>query len=182
MPKNLGRFLSLILRHKPETIGLTLDANGYADIKELIVALGKHGTAVIRQDIDDVVAEDNKSRYSFSKDGTKIRAVQGHSLPVELNYKAVDPPFALYHGTTTRHLDSIFVSGLLKGTRQHVHLSRDVKTAGEVGSRHGKPEVLFVDSKKMHDHGLKFYQAENGVWLTDYVPVKYLTHVKDGKK
>jgi len=166
----VSKFLSLILRHKPQTIGLKLDAHGWADIDEII--LKSKNIKLNREIIDEVVSKDNKQRFIIEDD--KIRANQGHSIEVDLELKAITPPDILYHGTATRFLESIMKTGLSKQNRQYVHLSKDIKTAIAVGKRHGKVIVLEVDSKRMIRDGYEFYLSENGVWLTKSVPVGYL--------
>jgi len=168
--KNVSKFLSLLLRHKPETIGLMLDENGWADIDELISKSKE--IALTRALIDEVVADSDKQRFII--EGNKIRANQGHSIAVDLEFKAVRPPDMLYHGTATRFLDSIMQGGLTKQQRLHVHLSKNIETATAVGKRHGKVVILEVESKKMFEDGYEFYLSENEVWLTDVVPVEYL--------
>lgn len=169
-----SKFLSLILRHKPEEIGLTLDANGWASIEELIDLAGRRGTRLSRPQIETIVAESDKQRFAISDDGTMIRANQGHSVDIALGLATQTPPDQLFHGTATRFLDSIRESGLHSASRQHVHLSSDVHAAEKVGSRHGKPVILVVESGQMARDGHLFYLSENGVWLTDNVPAKYL--------
>jgi putative RNA 2'-phosphotransferase len=169
-----SKFLSLILRHKPEEIGLTLDPNGWAAIDELIALASTRGTQLSRDQIETIVAESDKQRFAISSDGTKIRANQGHSVGIALGLAPQTPPEQLFHGTATRFLDSIRESGLHSASRQHVHLSSDRETAEKVGSRHGKPVTLLVESGRMARDGHLFYLSENGVWLTDSVPAKYL--------
>jgi len=168
--KKISKFLSLILRHKPETIGLKLDTHGWADIDELMAK--SKNIKLTRALIDEVVAQNDKQRFII--EGNKIRANQGHSIDVDLEFKAVTPPDMLYHGTATRFLESIIQTGLSKQKRQHVHLSKDIETAIMVGKRHGKVVILEVDTKRMLEDGYEFYLSVNGVWLTDVVPVKYL--------
>jgi putative RNA 2'-phosphotransferase len=170
----ISKFLSLILRHNPGKIGLTLDANGWADVNELLQKANRTGFRFDRQTLEKVVAENDKKRFAFSPDGTKIRASQGHSIHVDLQLEPVSPPEVLYHGTAERFKDSILKKGLHPGNRQHVHLSKDIDTAIKVGSRHGKPIVLIVDTRMMEKDGLVFHLSDNGVWLTENVPVKYL--------
>jgi len=172
--KKVSKFLSLILRHKPEAIGIQLDRQGWANTEELIRKMSAKGTRVDRTLLEEVVAQNNKKRFSFNADGTKIRANQGHSIQIDLGLEAVEPPEFLYHGTATRFLDSIRQSGLEKRSRQHVHLSKDKATAINVGGRHGKPVILIVEAGKMHKAGYSFFISKNGVWLTDNVPVTYL--------
>ncbi|MTW12946.1 RNA 2'-phosphotransferase [Pseudoduganella eburnea] len=169
-----GKFLSLILRHKPEEIGLTLDPNGWSSIDELIALASARGTQLSRDQIETIVAESDKQRFAISADGAKIRANQGHSVEIALGLAPQTPPEQLFHGTATRFLDSIRESGLHSASRQYVHLSSDRATAEKVGSRHGKPVILLVASGQMARDGHLFYLSENGVWLTDSVPAKYL--------
>lgn len=170
----LSKLLSLVLRHQPEAIGLDLDENGWADVDDLLPKLQKRDRTITLEQLERVVAENNKQRFRFSEDGLRIRANQGHSLEVKLGLSPVEPPEFLFHGTATRFLESILSEGLVRGTRQHVHLSADQKTAVIVGKRHGTPIVLRVMAAKMREEGLLFYCSENGVWLTDHVPVIYL--------
>lgn len=170
----LGRFLSLVLRHNPGAAKIKLDEHGYADVDQLIKGVNRSGWKMDRQRLERIVAENNKKRYSFNEDGTKIRANQGHSLHVNLGLQEQAPPDILYHGTSANVVDSIRAKGIVKGTRQHVHLSADVETARTVGSRHGKPAVLTINATVMHADGYKFYQSDNGVWLCDHVPWKYV--------
>jgi len=165
-----GRFLSLILRHKPEEIGLKLDSEGWANVAELL----KKGNMDMAT-LEEIVATNNKKRFKFNDDKTKIRASQGHSVRVDLKLEPQIPPDNLFHGTATHFLSSIYEKGLVAGSRQQVHLSSDKDTAINVGQRHGKPIVLNVNAKVMSDDGIKFYLSDNGVWLTDHVPIKYLT-------
>ena len=168
-----SKFLALILRHKPEAIGIILDPEGWADIEEIVA---KSGGRLTRELIDRAVEENNKKRYAVSEDGKRIRARQGHSVKdVDLKFDPVEPPDVLYHGTSSDCLQAIQVEGLLKMKRHHVHLSADMDTAYKVGNRHrGTPFVLQVDAKKMHSDGYKFFRSENGVWLTDSVPRQYI--------
>lgn len=166
-----GRLLALALRHKPEVLGLTLDDRGYADVWEILKGF-RH--PVTFEDLKRIVETNDKQRFAFNSDCTKIRASQGHSIYVDLGYKPVVPPPVLYHGTAVRVLSLIKDKGLIKGTRQHVHLSADYETAENVGRRHGYPVVLDVYSAKMAEDGYEFYLSANGVWLTDHVPAKYL--------
>lgn len=176
MSKNekLSKFLSLVLRHKPEAIGLRLDAAGWANIQELVRLAGQNGTVLSEALISEVVETNSKQRFAISDDGRSIRANQGHSVNVELGLTAIEPPETLFHGTAERFIESILALGLSKGSRNHVHLSADIETAVSVGRRYGKPVVLLVDSGKMHRDGNKFFRSENGVWLTDAVSVKYI--------
>jgi putative RNA 2'-phosphotransferase len=169
-----SKFLSLVLRHKPEKIQLGLDKNGWADVEELIEKAARAGMRLNKQQLHQVVAENDKKRFSFNEDATKIRANQGHSISVDLNLIAVAPPEVLYHGTATRFLDSIKSNGLFSGDRQHVHLSADEQTAISVGRRHGQPMVLVVYAGEMAQQGYRFYQSANEVWLTEKVPVEYI--------
>lgn len=169
-----SRFLSLILRHKPEEIGLSLDENGWAEVDELIVLVNEHGRRLTRDLLQVVVEANDKKRFVFNGDGTKIRANQGHSVEVDLALPPRQPPERLFHGTATRFVGSIRSQGLVPGSRQHVHLSLDSTTAIKVGQRHGKPAVLEIDAGGMHRTGHVFYCSENGVWLTERVPVEFI--------
>jgi putative RNA 2'-phosphotransferase len=171
---NISKFLSLVLRHKPETIGLMLDDNGWADTKILIEKLSKYGFQITEDILIHVVDTNTKKRFSFNEFKTKIRANQGHSIEVELHLKETEPPQLLYHGTSEKSIHSILATGLDKKSRNHVHLSRDIETAIQVGRRHGRPKVFIVSSGQMKREGFQFYLSDNDVWLTDNVPSKYL--------
>ena len=171
----VSKFLSLVLRHQPQKIGLTLDENGWTDVANLLRQINKHGLKLTSEELQYVVATNNKKRFAFSQDQTQIRASQGHSIAINLDYQPVAPPDTLYHGTSDKSVPAILSTGLEKRNRHHVHLSRDIATALNVGSRHGKPAVLRVAALNMHHDGFVFYLSENQVWLTDYVPSKYLT-------
>ncbi len=170
-----SRKMSLVLRHKPEAIGLTLDTNGWALVTDLLNRLAATGTPITRTELDTIVAENNKKRFAFNPDGTKIRASQGHSIDVDLEFEPLTPPDELFHGTATTSVDSILATGLQSRSRQHVHLSLDLATATQVGARHGRPVILTVDAAAMHKDGYKFYRSANDVWLTDEIPSRYLT-------
>lgn len=171
-----SKFLSLVLRHAPETIGLSLDANGWAEVDQLLAQAASHGKAITRAQLDAVVANDSKTRYAYSDDGLRIRANQGHSLAaVDIGLPPATPPAALYHGTASRFVDAIREQGLRPGSRNHVHLSATEDTAVNVGSRHGKPVVLSIDTAAMLAQGHVFYLSANGVWLTDAVPAAFIT-------
>lgn len=169
-----SKFLSLVLRHQPEAIGLTLDAQGWAEVGELIRLANAAGRELNRPLLERVVAENDKKRFALSEDGKRIRASQGHSIDVDLALSAVPPPARLYHGTATRFLESIRSSGLHAASRQHVHLSADLGTALKVGQRHGKSVVLTVNAAEMAEAGHTFFLSANGVWLTEQVPVEFL--------
>lgn len=170
-----SKFLSYVLRHEPQAIGLSLDQEGWADVDALIAAANQHGRQLDRALIEQVVETNEKKRFALSADGGLIRAVQGHSTEsVAISFEERTPPAVLYHGTATRFLDSIREQGLRPGSRHHVHLSEDVATATSVGQRYGKPVVLTVDAARMHAQGFKFYQAQNGVWLTPDVPAEFI--------
>lgn len=173
--KRIGKFLSLVLRHDPQKIDLELDKQGWASTKELIEKCKKHRYHFSMDDLIEIVETNDKQRYCFNEKKTKIRANQGHSIEIDLALNPIEPPEYLYHGTATRFLDSIQKEGIIKGSRQYVHLSKDKETATKVGSRHGKVIVLTIMTGKMYQDGILFYQAENGVWLTDYIDAKYIS-------
>lgn len=175
MTKELSKFMSLVLRHEPDRIGIVLDPAGWTALEVFVSKLRKAGHKVERADVERVVADNDKKRFTISADGRRIRAAQGHSVPVDLGLEPKTPPDILFHGTASTSLDSIFGSGLNAGGRRQVHLSLDHDTAVKVGGRHGKPVVLKVDCAKMVADGFKFYQADNGVWLVDGVPAAYLS-------
>lgn len=170
-----GRFISLILRHHPEEGGVTLDSHGYADVSRLIDGVAKKFHGFNMDDLERIVRENNKQRYSFNEDKTKIRANQGHSVSgIDLELKPVSPPDLLYHGTAEASVPIIMEEGLKPMSRQYVHLSAEYETAVNVGKRHGKPQVLTIDTKAMERDGFSFFISENGVWLTAHVPPKYI--------
>lgn len=169
-----SKFLSLVLRHKPETIGLELDAQGWTSVSDLLLALSTSRFPLSLAELQEVVRSNDKQRFSFSDDGTQIRANQGHSLSIDLGYEQAVPPTLLFHGTAERFLISIRQHGLIKGQRHHVHLSADTETALNVGKRYGKPVVLRIASEGMNKDGHLFFRSANGVWLTEHVPVNYI--------
>ena len=175
----LGRLLSYLLRHHPEDAGIQLDSHGWADVDALIHGVSTMGRYLSRADLERIVRENKKRRYSFSPDGKRIRANQGHSIPVDLELLPEIPPDPLYHGTASRFWESIQKQGLLKQSRQSVHLSSDRKTALDVGIRHGIPIILRIHTGKMLKDGFSFYLSENGVWLCESVPAVYLEKEKD---
>ncbi|MFJ7796404.1 RNA 2'-phosphotransferase [Pseudomonas sp. NPDC096950] len=171
-----SKFLSYVLRHEPQAIGLELDIDGWAYIHTLISGAARDGRTLDRQLIQQVVDSSDKKRFSISDDGQRIRAVQGHSTKtVDLQFEEKRPPATLYHGTATRFMASIQEQGLIPGSRHHVHLSQEVETANAVGQRYGTVVILKVAALQMLEQGYKFYQAENGVWLTEQVPVTFIT-------
>ena len=169
-----SKFLSLVLRHRPEHIGLRLDQQGWVEIDELLAAAGRSGRQLTRPLLERIVRENDKQRFAISPDGKRIRARQGHSVEVDLGLQPVEPPELLFHGTVAKFMDSIRSAGLLRRKRQYVHLSPDVDTARKVGQRRGQPVILVVEAGRMWCDGHAFYRAENGVWLTECVPVEYL--------
>ena len=174
----ISKFLSYILRHEPQAIGIELDREGWTDIDALIAAAGKAGRPLDLALIQAVVASNDKKRFALSDDGHRIRAVQGHSSQdVAIQYSPRIPPAVLYHGTASRFLEAILREGLRPGQRHYVHLSADISTASSVGQRHGAPVVLQIDALGMHRQGLPFYQADNGVWLTERVPAFFLSPI-----
>jgi putative RNA 2'-phosphotransferase len=171
--KETSKFISLILRHKPEAIGITLDEHGWANVDELIAGIAKTQPIDMAM-LEQIVAEDEKQRYSFNEDKTLIRANQGHSIPVDVELEEKEPPEILYHGTGAKYVSSIDEQGLMPKSRLYVHLSSDEDTAKKVGQRHGKPVIYVVKSGKMFCDGYRFYKSVNGVWLTKEVPLSYL--------
>lgn len=173
-----SKILSLVLRHKPEVIGLTLDKEGWANVNDLIKKINTNSEFTTNFDeLVQVVANSDKQRFTFNDDRTKIRANQGHSLPVDLGLTPVEPPPTLYHGTAIRNISAIKKEGINKQARQHVHLSTHIDTAFKVGGRHGKPAILVIGAAKMHLYGHEFMQSKNGVWLTDHVPPQYIMDI-----
>lgn len=170
----LSKFLSLVLRHKPQTIGLTLDENGWAKVDDLIRLANQQGSDLTRPLLERVVAENDKKRFALSEDGKRIRASQGHSVEIDLALPPCEPPELLYHGTASRFLPSIRAWGLKPRGRRHVHLSLDAATATQVGRRHGGPVVLVIRAREMSAAGHTFFVSANGVWLTEQVPVPFL--------
>ncbi|MCE9562186.1 MAG: RNA 2'-phosphotransferase [Planctomycetes bacterium] len=170
----VSKFLSRILRHAPEDLGLTLESGGWVPIGDLLAGASKVGMHLTRAELDEVVRSSDKQRFAFDDTGTKIRANQGHSTEVDLQLEPVEPLPELFHGTTTANLEAILHDGLLKMARHHVHLSADTPTALKVGGRHGKPVLLHVDAARMRADGHIFFLSANGVWLVDHVPPQYL--------
>ena len=176
MGKGTGKFVALILRHKPETIGITLDEHGWANVDELIEGIAKTRTFDMEM-LEEIVATDNKQRFSFNEEHTMIRANQGHSIPVDVELKKLSPPEVLYHGSAIKYEEAIDDIGLIPKSRLYVHLSKDYDTAVKVGSRHGKPVIYKVYTGNMDKDGYEFFLSENGVWLTKSVPTKYLEKI-----
>ncbi|MBQ9142606.1 MAG: RNA 2'-phosphotransferase [Lachnospiraceae bacterium] len=179
MEKNLdqlSKFLSFILRHKPDSIGITLDEHGWANVEELLAGI-KERYFIDMAMLEEIVATDNKQRYSFNEDRTLIRANQGHSIPVDVELEKKEPPEYLWHGTGEKYVASIKEQGLLPKSRLYVHLSGDYETAVKVGTRHGKPVIFRIPSRQMAAAGHEFFRSVNGVWLIKAVPVEYLEEV-----
>jgi putative RNA 2'-phosphotransferase len=172
--KSLSKFLSFILRHEPGAIGIGLDQNGWVSVEDLLHALANHGKPLTRGDLESLVATSDKRRFALNPDRSMIRANQGHSVQVDLALPPTVPPDVLFHGIVERNVPSIRAHGLLKGKRHHVHLSETRELAVVVGRRRGDPYVLEVDARGMVTAGLGFYRAENGVWLTEHVPARFL--------
>lgn len=170
----ISKFLSLVLRHRPQTIGITLDAHGWTDVDVLLQKSAAAGVPLTLELLTHVVETNNKKRFAFNNKRDKIRASQGHSIAVELGYIAQEPPEVLYHGTASSFIKAILQSGIDKKGRHHVHLSKELDTALQVGQRHGKPYVFKVMARQMFNDGYAFYLSENKVWLTDHVPARYL--------
>jgi putative RNA 2'-phosphotransferase len=178
-PKNdrkASKFLSLILRHKPQTVGLALDRYGYVSVEALLSALNEHGwEGFNKEDLDRVVSTNNKKRFAYSSDAKYIRASQGHSIEVDLELTPTEPPAKLFHGTVKKFIPAIKSEGLQSQSRQHVHLSKDRETATNVGQRRGKPLILEIDAKAMHQAGYSFFISANEVWLAEEVPIQFIT-------
>ncbi len=177
----ISKYLSKVLRHDPASLGLTLAVGGWVPVDDLLAACARNGFRITRQELDEVVATNNKQRYAFDESGTRIRANQGHSVPVDLQLSPLEPPEILYHGTGANSADIIRSEGLKKMSRQHVHLSSDPDTARKVGARHGKPLIFVVRARAMCADGFDFYRSANGVWLVDYVPPAYLSEMSNAK-
>jgi putative RNA 2'-phosphotransferase len=178
--RQTSKFLSFVLRHRPDSIGLTLDAQGWVSIEALVAAANAHGHPLDVELLHQVVLGSDKQRFALSADGSRIRANQGHSVEVDLGLPDTEPPELLYHGTATRFVASIRAQGLLPNERQHVHLSPTQLIALEVGARHGKPLVLTVLARQLHATGQPFYHSLNGVWLTRSVPSRFLAFPETG--
>lgn len=170
----ISKFLSLILRHKPEAVGLQLDDNGWIAVDKLIKACADYGKKFSLAELEEIVETNDKKRFSFDETGKKIRASQGHSLEVEIEFEEKTPPEILYHGTAEKNVGTIFADGLKKMSRHHVHLSADTETAKKVGTRYGKPVIFKIETKKMLAENFRFYVSANGVWLVENVPPKFL--------
>ncbi|MDM9379851.1 RNA 2'-phosphotransferase [Chlorogloeopsis sp. ULAP01] len=173
----ISKYLSKHLRHQPHRLGIKLAPGGWVAVDELLAACQEHQFSITRAELNEVVANNDKKRFSFDSTGTLIRANQGHSIEVDLQLEPVVPPDVLYHGTGHKAVESILQTGLCKMSRHHVHLSADLATAKIVGARHGKPVVFVVNATAMHEAGYIFYCSENGVWLVDYVPPEYLQQI-----
>ncbi len=170
----ISKFLSLVLRHEPAAVGLSLDENGWADVAELIKKCAENGHSFTKSELVEVVETNDKKRFAFDESGTKIRASQGHSIEVEIGFEEKVPPEILYHGTAEKNLGVIFKEGLKKMSRHHVHLSADVETARKVGIRYGKPVIFQIKTEQMTNEGFKFFVSANGVWLAEEVPPQFL--------
>ncbi|WP_137936155.1 RNA 2'-phosphotransferase [Chitinivorax sp. B] len=170
----LSKFLSYVLRHDPGSIGLTLDEHGWADVNMLLSQANAAGQSITMDLLQQVIRDNDKQRFALSPDGKMIRANQGHSIKVNLALEDIEPPQQLFHGTATRFLETIRRQGLKPASRHDVHLSVDRETAVKVGSRHGTPAVLIIDSTSMYRDGYTFQCSANGVWLTQQVPAQYI--------
>lgn len=172
---HVSKYLAKYLRHSPHELGLTLQPGGWVPVDHLLSAAQNYGFPISYDELVECVETNDKQRFAFDVSGELIRANQGHSVEVDLQLAECEPPDTLYHGTVERFLPSILKDGLVRGKRHHIHLSKDLETATKVGARRGKPVVLTVDARRMHQDGQKFYLSVNGVWLTDSVPPSYLT-------
>ena len=172
--KSLSKYLSLVLRHNPGVLGIALTDSGWAEVETLLRLMNESGKKVSMEALIQMVETNDKQRFKFNEDRTWIRASQGHSINIDLELLPVKPPEILYHGTAVKNLSIIEKDGIKKMSRQHVHLSADEITAHKVGSRHGSPVILSVQSGKMQEAGFLFYQSDNGVWLTDFVSPEFI--------
>jgi putative RNA 2'-phosphotransferase len=179
--KQNSKFLSLVLRHQPELVGITLDEAGWVAVDELLAGCARQGRAISRAELAEIVRTSDKQRFALSEDGTRIRANQGHSVQVELGHEPATPPEVLYHGTAEKYLAGIRREGLKKGARHDVHLSERVETAGAVGSRHGRLVLLEIAAGRMHREGFLFSRTPNGVWLTDHVPAEFVKEMMNAE-
>ncbi len=180
--KSFSKFLSYVLRHQPDSIDITLDAQGWTEIATLMSQAARHGKRFRLEDLHEAVRTSDKQRFAISEDGLRIRANQGHSVKVDLALPVTVPPDVLYHGTASRFIASIMKDGLRPGSRHHVHLSANTTTARTVGARHGAPVILQVMAKQMHEAGFEFFVTANGLWLCDKVPPNYLIRISDDKQ
>jgi len=176
----ISKFLSLVLRHSPETIGIELDENGWTDVETLIHRINGKGISINIDILKYVVDTNSKKRFAFNETFDKVRANQGHSVEVELGYESKQPPTILYHGTGERSVSEILLGGLQKMERHHVHLSADIETALKVGQRHGKAVIFEILAGQMHQDKFDFYVSDNGVWLTDHVPARFIKQLDPG--
>jgi len=172
--KKISKFISYVLRHHPEELGIELDENGWAPVDRLIQKMNERAFDISPALLEEIVANNDKKRFAFNEDKTMIRASQGHSISIALNLAPANPPSILYHGTGEKNVTSILQTGLDKRERQHVHLSANLETAIAVGSRHGRPRVFEIPAHKMQQQGYLFYRSDNGVWLTEAVPAAFL--------
>lgn len=171
---DLSKFLSFVLRHKPEAVGLEIDPNGWVEIEQLVEKCHQHGKTLTKGIVEAIVTTSPKRRFAISEDGLRVRANQGHSIEIDLGYEPKEPPGLLFHGTVSSSIESIRSAGLKRMDRHHVHLSPDVATARAVGIRRGKPIVLQIAAVRMHRDGHAFFLSTNGVWLTERVPPEYI--------
>ena len=172
---HLSKLLSLALRHDPAALGLVLDAHGWADVMHVLAGLAAQGNPVTREELREIVQASDKKRFALSEDGAQIRANQGHSVNVDLGLAPSEPPDTLFHGTSARFLSSIHEKGIVPGSRTHVHLSKDMRTAEVVAKRRAGPHVILrVRARALHEGGHAFFLSENGVWLTAHVPPAYI--------
>lgn len=174
---NLSKFLCYILRHNPSSAGILLDEHGWAEVENLIGGINAAGRKIDMRTLEQIVQSDSKHRYSFNKDKSKIRANQGHSVNVEVDMTECAPPDILYHGTAKKFLKNIKDCGICRRSRKFVHLSDNINTAFAIGSRHGEPVVLVIDTGKMVAEGYRFYLSANGVWQSADIPWQYITEV-----
>lgn len=170
----ISKFMSFVLRHHPQAIGLALDGAGWAVVDELLARAAATGRAITRDELNEVVATNDKRRFALSDDGLRIRANQGHSIDVELGLEPVRPPDVLLHGTAARFVDSVLATGLARRSRHHVHLTQDAAIAEAVGRRYGQPVILRIAAGAMAARGHVFFRSDNDVWLVEHVPSEFI--------
>jgi len=181
--RSLSKFLSYVLRHHPQEIGLSVDENGWASVDELIQKAGADGKNLSREKLHTIIDHGEKQRFILTDDEQFIRAGYGHSIDVDLQLHPQEPPEILYHGTAQKNVEAILAGGLHAGNRNFVHLSAREADAKQVGSRHGTPVILEIRAAAMSDGGYEFYQSESepDIWLTERVPAEFVANHSGGR-